>query len=282
MPKIKSNLVAMAASLVVAAVIVSSAVAALVLAGRRVTPLEALTSTLVTASLIFALRDKIAQAMISILAREPEDELDDEYSLDTISMLVDPDESEIDTKVFVLWSLLDEVRKRIAPWIRRLVLAVHVGGTPMYTYPSSALAELAINDVAIDPDSRIQVHVSQYGREESLEVWISARDLALLTGQIRESDENFGEKVVLRSAEAVRALYTISKKMYLAVNPGAPNDLAAYTAYKTLRGLEKAGIIHIPGGLHSVLLPEKTETRKLLRAQIEEEEKMLGEARGKG
>ncbi len=271
-------------ALIAASVIVSSAALVLSAAGRQISPGVMIIATLATAGVIVALRNVIARLVIGLLLRSADDGTSkespksDTQISESIAILmrgVDEYLASLDIEseltgerlalMFVLWSLLDNFRRMIAPWIEKVYILIHKHGIILAAYPEEAEEEL---DAIIDYDVEEDIEAIQAGN--AIYVWIDYETFNLLVNEIGKTEE-LGDHIEVRTRRVVEILYTIAKKIYEAVNPGAPDELAAYTAYKTLKTLVEQGVIRMRIRLTNLQL-ERKDLWNRIRKQLEEEE----------
>ena len=276
--------------MIAASVIVSSAVLVLSAAGRQVSLEAIVIATLAIAGAIVALRNLIARLLIGLLLRGAEEKASQETSksdlqlAESIAILmrgVDDYLASIDVEgelssdrlalTFVLWSLIDNIRKIVAPWIEKTYILVHRHGIILAAYPEEAEEAL---DAIIDYDVEEEIEVIQV--DNAIYAWIDYDTFSLLVNEIGRAEEDLGERIDIKTGKVLETLYTIAKKMYEAINPGAPDELAAYTAYKVLKTLVDRGIIRTRMRLTNLQL-ERRDLWNRIRKQVEEEEL---EARG--
>ncbi len=245
-------------------------------AGRSPTLTQVLVSILVVAGALFLAKNVIARALIGVILRqrtiEPFSDLEDD-SIDAFMSISTEDEGNIYR--FVVWSLLDRIRKMIAPWTSRTVMVVHAGGVPYSSYPDDAINELALEDVTIDPSHEIYTIMPD---DDTIEFWISYRVYAALKEAARRGfevdDGEEGEAIEVSDPKTLEAIYRIVKQAYKTINKGAPEELAAYIAIKTIIRLDREGVIKIRQPLAYILpegIPEGRELRRRLKEQLEEE-----------
>ncbi len=257
-------------AVVVSSIIVSSAAIMLSLAGRSPSLTVILLSIFILAATLFTLRDLIARAIFSLLFKTKLSELES-IEQDPILReyeIFNNDEDNIG--LFLVWSLLDRARQAILPWTEKLILVVHEEGVPHSSYPEAD--DVIIDDTLMeDIESRIQaVQVTDH----IIELWIPTREYNILRSLIESSgsEEYLGEAAIVLNYEGLKTLYEILKKIYLAVNLDASNELVAYNAYKAIQRLQHLGVIRIPQGLLAQLAFEERDTWLRVKAQLEEEE----------
>jgi hypothetical protein len=223
---------------------------------------------------IYLLRDVIIRAFFSMAMKAAESEqssnnLDENGILNTFRSLVTADE-EGSISLFLVWSLIDAIRRILAPWTSKTVLAVHSEGIPYATYPEEALANLdGGEDEEIEVESGIKVIVTE---DLGLEVWIDIESYHILKQTVEKAEnEDVGEAVIISGVDELLTLYRIATAIYKTVNEGANEELAAYYGVKTLLLLAKKGAIRVPLNLWGVLRSENRELWARVEEQLREE-----------
>ncbi len=235
--------------------IASGAYAAGMIAGRQLS-VEAIAAIFIASTiLVFALAKYIAGLIVRAIlnvVNEPSLEV-----LDFGEEYLDINEDQL----YYAWMLVNRIVREAAPHARTVLVTIDTGEL-QYEYPEAAYEETVKN---VDSTGRVKAIL--YG-DGAVRIVLDT-DAAVRIAKAVE--KGGGEKAVVADEETLVTLYEIAKKAYK-VTYNASEDIAAYTAYKTILKLVREGVVEVPGNMLDILPFEAAELRERIIAQVKEEE----------
>ncbi|MEB3759523.1 MAG: hypothetical protein GSR81_01585 [Desulfurococcales archaeon] len=242
-----------------------------------------LAPSLILASLITVFRRHIARLIIKTatyfmnsvdstnMNKDKVIDLEDDYEEELLEVI---DGSEY---MYIVWSLISEVTKNVLGKNYSVAIIVTEDGYPIGYYPLDILAmtDGEFEEISLPDNKLVRVIIDEENNRAI--IVLSSRSLMELVRAAKNDTEEEGQSIAVKSLSSLRLLYLVTKEIYQAANPSAPNEIVAYISYKTLRRLIEGGIIRVEKTLENKLPFEPTETRLRILKQVEEEESLLSE-----
>ncbi len=208
---------------------------------------------------IAVLARRIALLIIRHVARILADDIEDQIVIPGLMEEVEVDEEDL----YLTWLLVDRVIREAVPEVRSVVIVVE-SEEGVIEYPIIEDAD-EFNLRGIETGYRVKAVLYNNG----LVKIVMSPDMVEKFAKAVE--EGGGEAAVVADDEVLIAIYDIAKKAYKVVYK-APDNLAAYAAYKAIMRLARKGVIKAPGNLLELLPFEPSEIREQILHQVREEE----------
>ncbi len=244
------------------------------------TPIIILPS-LILASIITVWRYKILKLIFITVAKFIEKgDNTPQYSVELEDPNTDIEDYEDSAYTYLVWVLLKDITKTVLKKDYEVILVTADDGYIVGYYPLDILvvAEMDLDEITPSKGKTVEVTIND---EDKLVIIVVEEEklIELIKSAKLDSDEDEGTRLVIKDEYSLKILYEIIREIYLAANPSAPKEIAAYIAYKTMKNLMEKGVIDVPRTLEKMLPFEPPEIRSMVIRQIEEEESLLSKSK---
>ncbi len=203
-----------------------------------------------------------------------------QYSVELEDPNTDIEDYEDSTYTYLVWVLLKDITKTMLKKDYEVILVTADDGYIVGYYPLDILvvAEMDLDEITPSKGKTVEVTIND---EDKLVIIVVEEEklIELIKSAKLDSDEDEGTRLVIKDEYSLKILYEIIREIYLAANPSAPKEIAAYIAYKTMKNLMEKGVIDVPRTLEKMLPFEPPEIRSMVIRQIEEEESLLSKSK---